>query len=368
MFNLAEEYKDSVNLSVGEPDFATPTHVVKAAIQAMKNGFTHYTANSGLIEFREAAANKLRRENQIEAEPLTEIIATTGAMGALSIAMLTTIDPGDEVLIPDPGFACYRAQVLLAGGKPLPFHLAKPDFSPDHEEIAALITPRTKALVINTPSNPTGSVFDKKSLRRIAEIVQQHNIMVISDEAYESITYDGFRHTSVAALPDMKSRTISIFSLSKTYAMTGWRIGFAVADQQVIKQMTKLQEHLTAHPSSVSQMAAVAALTGPKTSIRLMLKKYSERRKLILDELERIPRVDCSKPKGAFYVFPRIDSFNLSSDAFAMHVLREARVIVVSGRAFGEHGEGHIRISYAASENKIAQAMERLISTLKRIG
>lgn len=360
MFNLAQNYKDAINLSVGEPDFATPRYIIDAAIEAMKKGFTHYTPNAGLKQFREAVADKLRRENKIEADQQTEIMATSGGMGALSTALLTTIDSGDEVLIPDPGFASYKAQVILATGKPVCYHLTEPNFALKYEEISKLITPRTKAIIINTPSNPTGAVFDETSLKHIAEIALENDLIAISDEAYEAITYDRFRHTSLASLSEMKSRTISVFSLSKTYAMTGWRIGYALANPEITRQMTKLQEHLTAHPSSISQMAAVAALNGSEDTTNAMVKEYSERKELVIEELKKVQGIECFTPQGAFYVFPKIKSFNICSDSFAIGLLKKARVVVVSGTAFGDRGEGYVRISYATSKDKIRQAMERI--------
>jgi len=366
MFNYARKYSDVINLSLGEPDFDTPQHIIKTAIEAMKKGYTHYTPNAGLIEFREAVAEKLRKENGIDVDPETEVIATVGAMGALSLAMLTIVNPGDEVLIPNPGFASYEAQVILAEGKPVSYSLNEDEgFDINAEEIAGLITNKTRAILVNTPSNPTGSVLSEKSLRKIAEIAIENDLLVISDEAYEAITYDDFRHVSIASLPDMKDRTISIFSFSKTYAMTGWRIGFAAANEEIIRQMTKLQEHLAAHPSSISQMAAIAALRGPKDHIKKMVKEYSERRELIMEELAEIPEIKCFRPQGAFYVFPNIKAFKMSSEDFAMHILEKARVIIVPGTAFGNNGEGYVRISYAASKEEISRAMTRMKQALK---
>jgi len=366
MFNYAQKYSDVINLSLGEPDFDTPQHIIKAAIEAMKKGYTHYTPNAGLIEFREAVAEKLRKENGIDVDPETEVIATVGAMGALSLAMLTIVNPGDEVLIPNPGFASYEAQVILAEGKPVSYSLNEDKgFDINAEEIAGLITNKTRAILVNTPSNPTGSVLSEKSLKKIAEIAIENDLLVISDEAYEAITYDDFRHVSIASLPDMKDRTISIFSFSKTYAMTGWRIGFAAANEEIIRQMTKLQEHLAAHPSSISQMAAIAALRGPKDHIKKMVKEYSERRELIMEKLAEIPEIKCFRPQGAFYVFPNIKAFKMSSESFAMHILEKARVIIVPGTAFGNNGEGYVRISYAASKEEISRAMTRMKQALK---
>jgi len=366
MFDLAQKHGDVINLSLGEPDFETPQHIIEAAIKAMKEGYTHYTPNAGLMEFREAAAEKLRIENQIEAEPKTEIIATLGAMGALSLAMLTIVNPGDEILVPDPGFPSYEAQVILAEGKPVRYPLDEnEDFGICIEELVKLVTPRTRAIILNTPSNPTGMVLPKNALEEIAEIALENDLLIISDEAYEAITYDDSRHVSIASLPHMKYRTISTFSFSKTHAMTGWRIGFAVANEEITGHMTKLQEHLVAHPSSVSQLAAVAALRGPKDHVKKMVQEYSERRELTVNEIAEITGVRCFRPQGSFYVFPNMGAFNMSSDAFAMFLLEKAKVIVVPGTAFGSNGEGHVRISYAASKEKIAEAMARIRGILR---
>ncbi|MEM3641937.1 MAG: pyridoxal phosphate-dependent aminotransferase [Candidatus Bathyarchaeia archaeon] len=365
MFNLAQKYGNVINLTVGEPDFDTPKHVVEAAIEAMRRAYTHYTPNAGLIMFREAVAEKVKRENGIDVDPETEVMATVGAMGALSLAMLAIIDKGDEVLIPDPGFPSYKAQVILAGGRPVQYPLKEEDgFSIRVEDIEKLVTKKTKAIILNTPSNPTGTVLNEKILRRISELAIEKDFIVISDEAYEAITYDGVRHVSIASLPDMKERTISIFTLSKTYAMTGWRIGFAVANKEIIGQMTKLQEHISAHPSSISQMAAVAALKGEKSHVEMMVKEYSARRELVLKGLAEMPKIKCLKPQGAFYVFPNIKGFGMSSEEFAMRMLEKARVVLVPGTAFGDNGEGYIRISYATSREKLAEALTRIKNAL----
>jgi aminotransferase len=368
MFDLAQKFENAINLSVGEPDFPTPSHVIEASFRAVKAGYTHYTPNAGLMEFREAAAEKLKKENEIEVDPAGEIIATTGAMGALSIAVLTIINPGDEVLIPNPGFVSYAAQVALAEGKPIYYPtLIEGRFDIDLEKLENLISQKTKAILINSPSNPTGMVLGDKVLKRVAEIALENDLLVISDEAYEAIVYDGAKHVSIASLSEMKDRTISIFTLSKTHAMTGWRIGFATANEEIIKHMTKLQEHLCAHPSSISQMAAVAALRGPKDHIKMMVKEYTERRELVVKELNSIPGIKCPKPQGAFYVFPNIDAFKKSSQDFAMEILEKAKVIVVPGLAFGSKGEGHIRISYAVSKNKIKEAMLRIKGVIETL-
>ncbi|MBS7637122.1 pyridoxal phosphate-dependent aminotransferase [Candidatus Bathyarchaeota archaeon] len=368
MFDLAQKYEGLVNLSVGEPDFDTPPHIVEAALKAMREGYTHYTVNAGFLEFRKAVSEKLRRENRIEADPEGEIMATAGAMGGLSLAMLTLIDPDDEVLIPNPGFPNYTAQVVLAGGKPVYYPLKEENnFHVEADDIAKRTTPKTKAIIINSPSNPTGAVLREKELKNIADIALEHDLYVISDEAYENILYDGVNHTSIASLPEMKERTVSIFTFSKTYAMTGWRIGFVVAPEEIIEVMLELQEHILVHPSSISQMAAIAALRGPKEHVQKMLKEYAERREIITKELNTMLGVTCIKPEGAFYVFPSIKKTGMSSEKMAMYLLEKAKVITVPGTAFGDYGEGYIRISYATSKEKIREAMNRMQVALEKL-
>jgi len=368
MFNIAQRLKDVIDLSLGEPDFETPPHIIKAAIEAMKKGYTHYTPNKGLIEFREAVAKKLKLENHIDADPETEVIATVGSMGALSLAMLTIIDPGDEILIPSPGYASYKSQVLMAGGKPIPYRLKEDDeFQPDVEEISEMITDRTKAILINSPSNPTGMVFSYDVIKEIADLAADENLVVISDEAYERIIYENAYHVSLASLPGMMHRTISIFTFSKTYAMTGWRIGYAVADKEIISEMTKLQEHLVAHPSSISQIAAIAALTGPDHYVKMMINEYAERRQIIIRGLSKISNIRFLKPLGAFYIFPNISMFRMSSREFTMHLLEDAGVIVVPGTAFGRFGEGYIRISYSIPRERLKEALERIAESVERL-
>ena len=368
MFNIAQRLSGVINLSLGEPDFKTPQHIIKAAVEALQSGYTHYTSNRGLLEFREAVAHKLKIQNNMDVDPETEVMATVGSMGALSLTMLTIIDSGDEVLIPSPGYVSYESQVLMAGGKPVPYRLREENqFQPDLDEISSLITPKTKAIVVNSPSNPTGAVFDYDVLKGIADLAADENILVISDEAYERITYDGIRHISPASLPGMMERTISIFSFSKTYAMTGWRIGYAVANKEIISEMTKLQEHLVAHPSSISQIAATVALRELNGQVERMVREYAERRLIVMDGLSKIPGIRFQRPRGSFYIFPNIRSFEMSSEEFTMHLLREAKVIVVPGSAFGRFGEGYIRISYSISREMLKEAINRIAKSIEKL-
>lgn len=368
MFDLAERYLGVINLALGEPDFTTPQHILDAASDAMKAGYTHYTPNAGLVELKEAIAEKLRRENGINADPSTEIIVTVGAMGALSLAMLAMINPGDEVLVPDPGFESYKAQVRLADAKPVPLPLREENgFGIDSNDIINRISSKTKALVINSPSNPTGACMSEKELRSIARIACEYDLVVISDEAYENILYDGTKHLSIASLPEMRERTISIYTFSKTYAMTGWRIGYAVANEMIIREMIKLQGHMIVHPSSISQKAAIAALRGPQDCVQKMIKEYEERRNLVVDGINKIPGITTLKPKGAFYLFPNISRLGLSSLDLAMYLLEKAGVVTVPGTSFGEYGEGYIRLSYSTSREKIIEAISRIEEAIAKL-
>lgn len=370
MFELAQKCEDLVNVAVGDPDFDTPPHIIEAASKAMREGYTHYTASAGLIEFREAVAEKLKRKNRIDADPEREIMATAGAMGGLFLSMLALVDPGDEVLLPDPCFPNYTAQVIIAGGKPVYYPLKGENrFHVIVDDIRSRITPKTKAILINSPSNPTGAVFTEKELREIAETALEYDIYVISDEAYEDFIYDGAKHISIASFPEMKERTISIFTFSKSYAMTGWRIGYLVAPEEIINVMLEMQEHTVVHPSSISQIAAVAALHGPQDCVQNMLKEYAERREIITRELSSMPGVICQRPEGAFYAFPNIKGTGMTSEKLAMYLLEEAKVVTVPGSAFGkgEQGEGYLRISYSISREKILEAMERMRRALKKL-
>lgn len=368
MFNSAERYPGAINLALGEPDFSTPPHILDAASDAMKAGYTHYTPNAGLLELREAIAEKLRRDNGIKADPSTEIIATVGGMGALYLAMLAIINPGDEVLVPDPGFESFKVQVMLSDGTPVPLPLKEENaFAIDPNDIVDQITPKTKALIINSPSNPTGACMREKELRSIAQIAYEHNLTVISDEAYEKILYDGAKHISIASLPDMRERTISVYTFSKTYAMTGWRIGYAVANEQIIHEMVKLQGHIMVHPSSMSQRGALAALHGPQDCVEKMLKEYEERRNLMINEINKIQGITSSNPKGTFYLFPNTSGLGLSSLDLAMYLLEKARVITVPGLAFGQYGEGHLRLSYSTSSAKLIEAASRIREAVEKL-
>ncbi len=368
IFDLAAKMPDVVRLEAGEPDFNTPTHICDAAEKAMREGRTHYTTSRGIPELRAAIAAKVRKENGIDADPEEEIVVTAGGSCAVYLAIQTVIEEGDEVLIPDPSWPHYEACVKLAGGRPLTYTLKEElDFSFDIEEIEGLITDRTKMIIVATPSNPTGGVIPLKDLKALADVAIKHNILILSDEVYEKMVYDGVKHYSIASLAEMKNRCITVNSFSKTYAMTGWRLGYAIAPKDIAADMAKLNLFVNSCPSSVSQEAGLAALTGPQDAVEKMLEEYSRRRHVIVDGLRRIEGFRINPPKGAFYAFPRISDLNYSSWDLCMHLLKEGRVATVPGAAFGAHGEGYIRISYANSVEKIKMALSRIEETLAKV-
>ena len=364
IFDLVPNFPNVVNLCVGEPDFTTPSFIIEEAFEAAQSGATHYTANAGVLELREEISKKYKKEQGMHYAPDKEVLVTVGAMEALFLALMSIVNQRDEVLLPDPFWPNYEAQVLLAGGKPI--------FVPTKEEegwvlhpdrITPYLSPRTKAVILNSPANPTGCVYGPKELEQIATMVKDHNLVVISDECYEKIIYQG-RHQSIASLKDMRSRTIIINSFSKAYAMTGWRVGYALGDEEVIKQMTKLQEDVASCASSVSQEAALAAIRSGDKATEEMLQQYRLRRSLLLEEIEKTPMISCSSPQGAFYAFINIKKLNQRSWDVALKWLREAGVATVPGSAFGKEGEGYLRISFATGEDKIKEAFERVRSII----
>jgi aminotransferase len=365
IFEKARQMKDVVRLEIGEPDFDTPIHIKEAAKKALDDGFTHYTPFTGIEELRMAIAEKVKAENGIEADPLKEIAVTPGACSALYCAVLSIINQGEKVLVPDPGWPHYEPCVRMAGGIPQHYPLLEEnDFKLDVDDLSKRIDESTKAIIINSPNNPTGSVLTRKDLEGIAQIAQENDLIVISDEVYEKIIYDT-EHISIASLPNMRERTITINAFSKTYAMTGWRIGYAVAKEEIISQMAKLILYSSTCANSIGQKAAIAALKGPQNCVYEMVEEYRRRRDFVVKRLNEIPGVSCKMPKGAFYVFPNIKKYGLSSFDFVLLLLEKARVSMVPGSSFGEHGEGYVRISYATSLENLHEAMDRLEKALK---
>ena len=368
IFNKIIGRTDIFDMTVGIPDFDTPQHIKDAAKKAIDEGYTKYTHNAGYIETREALAKKLKRDNNIEADPETELICTAGGMGALVTTHLVLLNPGDEVIYPDPGFVSHFAHIKLAEGIPVPIQLKKElGFGRSAEDVASKITPKTKMLVLNSPNNPTGGVISNKELKQIAEVCIENDIYVIADEAYEQFRYVEEEPLFIGSLPGMKERTVSIFSLSKTYAMTGWRIAVATGSSKIIGAMTKLQEHIIAMPTTIAQKAAEAAAIGPQDCVVDMLKTFRKRRDLITRGLNSIDGVDLQPPGGAFYVFPDVSAFGIKSYDLVHQILKETSVATIHGTAFGKFGEGFLRLCYAVSTERIEEALSRLDSYLPKI-
>ncbi|MFW9770152.1 MAG: pyridoxal phosphate-dependent aminotransferase [Candidatus Thorarchaeota archaeon] len=368
IFNKIIGRTDVFDMTVGIPDFDTPQHIKDAAKQAIDEGYTTYTHNAGYIETREAIAKKLERDNEITADPETELILTAGGMGALVLANLVLVNPGDEVIYPDPGFVSHFAHIKLAGGEPVPIQLKRENgFGITAEDVESLITPKTKMLVMNFPNNPTGGVISNGELRKIAELCIEKDIYVIADEAYEKFRYGDDKPLFIGSLSGMKERTLSVFSLSKTYAMTGWRIAAATGSSELIGAMTKLQEHVIAMPTTIAQKAAEAAATGPQDCVADMLRTFKKRRDLITKGLNDIEGVELDPPGGAFYAFPDVSSYGIKSFDLVHQILKETNVVTVHGTAFGHFGEGFLRLCYAVSTERINEALSRLDSYLPKL-
>ena len=349
---------DVIRLELGEPDFDTPQHIKEAAIQAINEGFTHYTSTEGLLELREAVARKLKRENRIEADPETEILITDGGFGAVFAAIQSLVNLGDEVLVPDPAWPRYFQNVLLAGGVPKRMFLTEEDFLPDADETRRQVNERTKLVILNTPNNPTGAVVPKKILEEIGDLAVEHDLILLLDEVYEKIVYEA-KHFSLAAHSGLKNHLITVFSLSKAYAMTGWRIGYAVSHAKIIKAMESVSMYANACRNSFAQKAAVAALDGPQDCVETMVREYRRRRDLIIDRLKEMDAFSVTKPTGAFYVYPRM-LLNIESPNFVKQLIEKAKVSVMPGTTFSAKGKKYFRISYANSIENISEAMDRL--------
>ncbi len=363
--NLVSQMKadgvDIVSFSMGEPDFTTPSNIIDAACDSLHSGFTHYTPSTGIPELRKAVADYTRRNDNVPCEAANVLI--TPAKQAIFLTCLAYIDPGDEVILPDPSWVSYEACVRLAGGVPvyIPTRFEE-EFVVDPALIEAAVTPRTKMIILNTPTNPTGGVIPKETLKQIADIAKKHDLKVMSDEIYSAIVYEG-EHTSIASLPGMFDNTIIISGLSKTFAMTGWRLGWAIAPEEDIKNINKLQSHSISCAVSFVQQAAVEALNGPQDSKFEMIRAFKKRRDLALDLIRDIPGMECNTPKGAFYLFPKYNK-DIPSAKMAEILLKEGHVAVTPGTAFGPCGEGFFRISYATSEDQIQEGIARIKRTM----
>ena len=369
VFEKAQKMTGLVRLELGEPDFPTPAHIVEAAKKALDDGYTHYTSSQGLPELRKELARKLEQDNGVVASPDTEIIVTAGACCAVDLAMLTLVNPGDEVLLPDPAWPHYEPCARLAEGSVVHYPMKEEaNFAPDPEVIRERISPKTRVLLINFPSNPTGAAVNASTLKEIANLAEQHNLVVISDEVYENFVYDGASHQSLAAISGMKGRTITINAFSKTYAMTGWRLGYAVAPANIVAEMAKLNLYANTCANSIAQVAGIAALRGPQDCVREMAEEYGRRRKFVLERIRKIPQISCTEPKGAFYVFPNIRRLGMNSLDCCMHILEKGKVSTVPGSSFGQQGEGYLRISYATSMANLKEGFDRLETVVDELG
>ena len=360
MFALADEIPDVVNLGIGQPDFDTPEFIRDAAKQALDDGFTRYPAAKGFEDLRRVIAEKLKRENNIMADPATDIYVAVGAMQVIFNTCLHLLNKGDEVIVIDPGYD-YYSQIRLFGGVPVPVRTHESNrFKVDPDDIKAAITNKTKLMIINTPSNPTGAIFEADILRAIAQLAMEHDLIVLSDEPYEHILFDGNQHVSIGSFDGMARRTISAFTLSKSYAMTGWRVGYTVAPPAVIDEMEKLMEHMVSGVTAVAQRAALAAIEAPRDCVREMVSIYDKRRLIVHEGLNAIDGIKCLKPESTFYAFPNISSFGLSSWEFAEYLVKEHKVAVVPGSIFGKAGEGYVRLSFAASIEQLKKGIARI--------
>ncbi len=357
-FDIVSEMKDAISLGVGEPDFETPWHIRDEGIHSLEKGRTFYTSNSGLIELRKEICDYQKRKQNIEYHPTEEVIITVGGSEAIDIGLRAMLNPGDEVLIPQPSYVSYEPCTILAGGTPVIINLkAENEFRLSAAELEEAITDKTKLLILPFPNNPTGAIMEREDLEAIAEIIIKHDIYVMSDEIYSELTYKG-KHVSIATLPGMKERTILINGFSKAYAMTGWRLGYACGPKDIIQQMTKIHQFAIMCAPTVSQYAAIEALKNGDEDVAEMCTSYNQRRKFLMDAFRKMG-LSCFEPFGAFYVFPCIKEFGMTSDVFATRFLEEEKVAVVPGTAFGDCGEGFLRISYAYSMERLQEAMER---------
>ena len=364
-FDIANEMDDVISLSVGEPDFSTPFHIRDKGIESLEKGKTWYTSNAGMPRLRAAIAGYVERHIGVSYRPDDEVLVTVGGSEGIDLCLRALVEPGDEVLIPEPCFVCYDPLTRLAGGVPVPIVTKAEDaFRLTAEALKAAITPKTKVLVFPFPNNPTGAVMRREHLEAIAEVLRGTDIVVLSDEIYGDLTYGDEKHVSIASLPDMQERTVYISGFSKSFAMTGWRLGYVCAPTPIMKQMLKVHQYGLMCAPTVSQFAAIEAMENGDEDVAEMREDYDRRRRFLVSELQKLG-LPCFDPEGAFYVFPSIQSTGLSSEDFCQQLLKEQHVAIVPGNAFGESGEGFVRISYCYSIEHITEAMRRLKAFLK---
>jgi aspartate aminotransferase len=363
---LARQGVDVIDLGGGDPDFITPAHIRAAAERAMEAGLTHYVNSRGIPELLTALADKLRRENGLTYDPATEILVAPGGKQAIYATLMALVGPGDEVIIPEPAWVSYVPCVQLAGATPVPVALpADQNWTLTRAALAAAVTPRTRLIIINSPSNPTGHVMRREELEAVAAVAADHDLLVMADEIYEHLLYDGHRHISFGTLPGMADRTLTINGFSKSYAMTGWRLGYVAARREIISEVLKVHSHSVTCATSFVQAGAVAALTGPQDCIAEMRAAYTRRRALVTDGFNAIPGLRCPPIEGAFYAFVDVRGTGLDSTTFASRLLDEAHVAVTPGIAFGQAGEGFVRLSFANSDDLLQRAIERTARMLR---
>ena len=358
-FDIVSEMEDAISLGVGEPDFDTPWHIREEGIYSLEKGRTFYTSNAGLKELKVEIANYLKRRQELLYDPDKEIMVTVGGSEAIDVALRAMLDPGDEVLIPQPSYVSYVPCTILANGVPVPIELEEKDeFRLTPEKLLEKITPKTKILIMPFPNNPTGAIMEKEDLEKVAEIVIEKDLFVISDEIYSELTYKG-QHVSIASIPGMRERTVLINGFSKSYAMTGWRLGYAAVPKEILAQMLKIHQFAIMCAPTTSQYAAVSALRNGDEDVEKMRESYNQRRRYLVNALREMG-LECFEPYGAFYVFPSIKKFGMTSDEFAVRLLNAEKVAVVPGTAFGDSGEGFLRLSYAYSLESLKVALDRI--------
>jgi len=358
-FDVASQMENVISLGVGEPDFVTPWHIIESSYYSMERGHTSYTSNLGLLELRQAISERIYRKYGVQYDPTREVLVTTGVSEALDLAIRALVSPGDEVIITEPCYVSYKACIHLSGGVAVIVDtFVENEFKPAPEDIAKRITRKTKAIVLSYPNNPTGAIADRATLEKIAELAKAYDLIVISDEIYDELTYDGV-HTCIASLPGMKDRTVLLNGFSKAYAMTGWRIGYVAGNEDIVGAMMRIHQYTMLCAPVMAQKAAIEALVRGESEMKRMVSEYNRRRRYIVKRLNSIG-LTCFEPKGAFYAFPSIRSTGLSSEEFCNRLLEEERVAVVPGNAFGAAGEGYVRCSYAASLAEIEEAINRM--------
>jgi len=361
---MEAEGRDMVHLEIGEPDFDTPPNIVKAAVKALKSGYTHYGPSAGLLDARKVFAAHITKDRGVEVKP-ENIVITPGAKPILFFSILALVDEGDEVVYPNPGFPIYESVINFVGGKAVPIPLREEKgFSFDVDELRALVNEKTKLIIINSPQNPTGGMLTKKDMKAVAELADKYDAWILSDEVYSKIIYEG-KHVSIYDFPEVKDRTILLEGHSKTYAMTGWRLGYGIMPLKLAEAVSRLQTNSNSCTASFTQIAGIEALTGSQSKSRKMVKEFKVRRDLIVDGLNSIPGFKCLKPKGSFYVFPNITGTGMKSKDLETFLLEKAGVAGLSGTSFGKYGEGYLRFSYANSQENIKKALDKIRGALK---